>query len=120
MKEANICIFGDSIAWGAFDHTGGGWAERLKSRYMSQMGERWIEIFNLGICGKTSENLVERFEAEAVSRGCDIALVAIGINDSAFRNGDESANTVSETDFQTNLEIISRSANRLGIEIAFV
>ncbi|MFH1838094.1 MAG: hypothetical protein ABH808_01185 [Candidatus Kuenenbacteria bacterium] len=51
MKK--ILIFGDSIAWGAFDYSHGGLAERLRKKYFqtykSHKSETHISVYNLSI-----------------------------------------------------------------------
>ena len=60
--EKIINIFGDSIAWGAYDEMGG-WANRLK-QYFSEDKENYIEVYNLGVSGDNSEKLLKRFFVE--------------------------------------------------------
>ena len=40
-----ICVFGDSIAWGACDFEKGGWADRLKTYFLA--GDNDIDLYNL-------------------------------------------------------------------------
>jgi lysophospholipase L1-like esterase len=73
-----ICIFGDSIAWGASDCEKGGWADQIKNTLMSED----IDVYNLGISGDTTEDLLKRIDNEIEARNPDIIIIAIGINDS--------------------------------------
>jgi lysophospholipase L1-like esterase len=77
-----ICVFGDSITWGACDFEKGGWAERLKTYFMA--GDRDVDLYNLGISNDDTQGLLKRFDAEAVIRKPDIIIFAIGINDASF------------------------------------
>lgn len=47
-----ICIFGDSITWGASDFEKGGWANRLRN-YLEHK-DKGDKIYNLGIGGDTT------------------------------------------------------------------
>ncbi|MBU6500990.1 MAG: hypothetical protein KGJ89_02590 [Patescibacteria group bacterium] len=74
----NICIFGDSITWGASDTEKGGWVERLKTYF----GNKYEAIiYNLGIPGDTTIDLLKRVESECKSRKPDLIIFSIGIND---------------------------------------
>lgn len=74
-----ICIFGDSIAWGAFDHKKGGWANRLKKNLEEQ--DKNIKLLNLSVSGNTSQDVIVRFENEVKDKNADVIIFAIGIND---------------------------------------
>ncbi|MCK9378783.1 MAG: SGNH/GDSL hydrolase family protein [Candidatus Moranbacteria bacterium] len=53
----NTCIFGDSIIEGYYDdEEKNGWVNRLKSIFSDD------EIYNLGISGDSTENLLNRFD----------------------------------------------------------
>ncbi len=70
QKKIRILIFGDSISWGAWDKKGG-WAERLKrfcyEKYLEN-SQYFFSVYNLGISGDTTENILERFEFETKQR----------------------------------------------------
>lgn len=78
----NICIFGDSITWGAYDYEKSGWVEQLKSYCIKNYED--TDIYNLGISGDNTNKLLERFENEARIREPDLIIFAIGINDSQY------------------------------------
>lgn len=73
-----ICVFGDSIAWGAFDKEAGGWADRLKIALLP----KGAQVYNLAVCGNTTEGVLRRMPAECIARHPDIVILAVGINDS--------------------------------------
>ena len=60
-----ICIFGDSVTWGAYDPEQGGWATRLRNYFEAQ--ENNIDVYNLGISGDATADLLKRIEVEAKS-----------------------------------------------------
>ena len=87
-----IFIFGDSIAYGAWDPEGG-WVERLR---------RWLFgitrgdynlgtfLYNLSIVGDTTADLLKRFTPEIEARQPepeDLIVFAAGINDAQFVHG---------------------------------
>jgi lysophospholipase L1-like esterase len=79
-----IFIFGDSIAYGAWDPAGG-WVERLRQwLFVTTQGEYNLGTFlyNLSIVGDTTADLLKRFtpEIEARQPG-DMIFFAVGIND---------------------------------------
>jgi lysophospholipase L1-like esterase len=116
----SICVFGDSIAWGAYDPANGGWATLLRN-YVEREWERFNDksVYNLAICGETTTTLFPRFEAEFKVREPEIVLIAIGTNDSSNWNigGDP---VVKPQDFQANLLKITEIAKKYTSEIAFV
>jgi lysophospholipase L1-like esterase len=85
-----IFIFGDSIAYGAWDPEGG-WVERLRRwLFATTRGDYNLGTFlyNLSIVGETTADLRKRFtpECEAREHG-DIIVFATGINDAQLVNG---------------------------------
>ena len=87
-----IFIFGDSIAYGAWDPEGG-WVERLRQWvFGTTRGEynRGTFLYNLSIVGDTTAELLKRFPTELEARqpapGALIVFAA-GINDAQFVHG---------------------------------
>ncbi len=77
-----ICVFGDSITWGAWDFELGGWVNRLRLYYDNQSGIEG-EVYNLGVDGNYVGDVLKRFDVETRARSPDIIILAIGINDSS-------------------------------------
>jgi len=75
----NICIFGDSITYGAYDPINGGWVNLLRNYFEEKYDD--ITIYNLGICGEGSNDLLKRFKNEITPRKPDLIILAIGVND---------------------------------------
>src|SRR3989344_1553029 len=86
-----IGIWGDSIVYGSCDEEGLGWVGRLRKQ-LSPEGWKFA-IYNRGVCGEVSTDLLKRFPAEFISIKPEIVIFAFGINDSAYR-GEESNNLV--------------------------
>ncbi|MFZ3057685.1 MAG: GDSL-type esterase/lipase family protein [Minisyncoccales bacterium] len=105
-----ICIFGDSIVWGASDCEKGGWVDSLKNYLMNED----IDVYNLGISGNTTEDLLERFDAEAEARNPDIVIFAIGINDSLSLDKDGLIK------FQKNISSLTNKARKFTDKIIFI
>lgn len=79
--EKVICIFGASITWGAWDKELGGWANRLRI-YFDNQPDPQVRVYNLGISGDKTQDLIKRFDAEAKARKPDLIIFCIGTNDS--------------------------------------
>jgi lysophospholipase L1-like esterase len=82
MSEQVVFAFGDSITMGLRDDRGG-WPARLW-----EGGSRIV--YNLGVDGNTSEDVLARFHSEARSRGANrnsVVIFSLGINDSSRING---------------------------------
>lgn len=84
-----ILVFGDSITQGFHDTECGGWVSRLfaycNKIVLDSDFDTYISVFNFGVSGDRSSELVKRFEKELHSRGDTeptITILAIGINDS--------------------------------------
>lgn len=112
--DLNICVFWDSITWWWFDNERWGWAERIKTE-LFWYGENWIEVYNLWISWKDSNNLVERYANELKSRDANVAIIAIGINDSCY-TWDESNNLVPLDVFLGNLKKIQNISEELWLK----
>jgi lysophospholipase L1-like esterase len=103
----NICIFGDSIIWGSYDIDKGGWAERLKTWLMKED----IEVYNLGISGNTTSDILKRFDTECIERMPEMLIFAIGINDSK---------NIQIERFEINLKELIKKAKKFSEKIVFV
>lgn len=88
---AQILCFGDSITYGMWDSQGG-WVSRLRSTIDKKIADsgylEWHEVFNLGVSGNFTKDLIARLEPELKSRLLietkAVAIVGIGINDTKF------------------------------------
>jgi lysophospholipase L1-like esterase len=106
-----VLVFGDSITQGFWD-TEGGWVERLRKHFdsiaLQDLNRGPItEVFNLGISGDTTRNLLARIEAETQARKPSseplIVAIAIGTNDDLFESDKQ---WVPPEEFRGNLEKI--------------
>ena len=113
----NICIFGDSIAWGAYDPEHGGWANRLRNYFEAQNKD--INVYNLSISGDTTTDLLNRLEVEVKQREPNIVIFAIGIND-AQSVTDANSTRISIDEFKNNLKKLHRTAHKFADKIIFI
>ena len=123
-----ILCFGDSITMGAWDEEGG-WVARLNKYAIKKMMDNnlsyYHQVYNLGISGDTTTELLKRFEKELSARtqreeeSRHIILFAIGINDS-YTFVSQGIENVLLTDFQTNLERLAALAKKDTSDIVFV
>ncbi len=120
MKDICITIFGDSITYGMWDKSNGGWAQRLRAKLESD-NENYYTLYSLGIPGDTTTGVISRFENEMNARFSpyfkNIIIFAIGINDSIFGYGQ---NAVSFDTFKAHLETLLSKAQRYTNNIIFL
>jgi len=113
----NILIFGDSITWGAYDPEQGGWATRLRNYFEAKDND--TDVYNLGVSGDTTADLLNRIEIEVKSREPDLIIFAIGINDAQFIHSTNGLH-VSLDEFQQNLAKLLSVAKKFTDKVVFV
>lgn len=116
MKK-RICIFGDSVVWGACIPKREAWADLLRN-YLDEKFNYSVDLYNLGIDGNTSKDILQRFDVEAQARNPDVIICAVGANDSIFRKNNQF--DISESDFLQNLSDIFKKAKTYTEQILFV
>jgi lysophospholipase L1-like esterase len=117
-----ILCFGDSITFGIGEK--GGWVGRLKEYFEPRGGHNGV--YNLGICGDTTEGLLERFKIEANSRieyiwpnERYLITIAIGINDSRGMGSPDKI-IIKPNKFKQNIEKIHKQALKFTKDIVFI
>jgi len=121
----NICVFGDSIVWGAYDPENGGWATLLRNYfesadsppYFREAGD--VEVYNCGVSGDKTEDLLKRFEVEAQAREPNLIIFAIGINDSPILLS-SNQRRVSDENFKNNIFKLHTHSSKFTQQIIFV
>ena len=113
-----ICIFGDSTAWGAWDLEKGGWVNRLWFQVAKREGEQYVEIYNCSVSGGTTETILERFELEAKVRDADALIFQTGGNDASYEHTPDNY-LVPIQKFRENIEEIIRRAKKVTNNIIF-
>lgn len=119
-----ILCFGDSLTFDRGDGENGGWFAKLRKFYETK--SFYHGVYNLGICGDTSTDLLKRFDVEAdarvkFNRKSDeyLILIAIGLNDSrAIENTDYVK--VSKEEFKENINLLADKAIAKKTKVAFI
>jgi len=111
-----IGIWGDSLTFGSCDSEALGWVGRLRKTLPP--GD-YSQLYNFGICGETSEDLLKRFDIEAKAIEPDKIVFAVGINDSKFSN-ESTVNKVPPAEFEHNLNKLILLAKDYTEQITFV
>lgn len=117
MIMTTICIFGDSITWGAVDPEHGGWVARLRNYFETSNYD--IDVYNCGVSGDNTDDLLQRFKIEAIAREPNIIMFAIGINDSQYIKSKDN-NRINLDKFQNNLKELVNRAKKFTDKIIFV
>ena len=117
-----ITIFGDSIVFGRGNAKDGGWVGRLKKEF--EVKDYYNVVYNLGIPGDTSTNLLKRFDPECKPRikfhrkgDRHILIIGIGINDSRLINNLPETNPKK---FAENIQKLIQKAKKLTKEIVLI
>ena len=117
-----VLAFGDSITYGIGDSAGNGWAGILQ-REFSLRGQR---LYNLGIPGDTSADVLRRFGQESRARLCRAApedricvIFGVGAND-AKGIGRPDNQLVKLPAFRKNLARLAALAKAVARDVVFV
>lgn len=121
-----VLVFGASITQGLWD-TEGGWVNRLRRHYDTLQIPQPTKydqpsVFNLGISGDTTKEVLKRFKNEAEVRIWPgekfIIIFSIGTNNART---DESGKTESTTEeYRADLEALIQQAQEFSGKIMFV
>jgi len=120
-----VLFFGDSITQG-FWAKDGGWVELIRKHYDTKAIENLKQqneptIFNLGISGDTTRNLLARIENEVKVRIWEndpiIVVIAIGTNDDVFESDEQ---WVSPEEFRKNLQKIVDLVKPLARQVVLI
>lgn len=108
----NIVVIGDSIVHGGIDNEAGGWVNRL--RVVSAKKGLGDHVFNLGLGGNHSRQLLERAEHEIKARVNHIehVIYSTGTNDM-------NVNMTTE-EYAGNLERLGAVASGFGKSVTFM
>lgn len=111
-----IGIWGDSITFGSCDKEALGWAGRLRKSLLIDDDN---QLYNFGICGETSEDLLKRFDIEAKAIEPNKIIFAVGINDSKFPSESDISKVPPEI-FERNLNKLIEQAKKYSDQITLV
>lgn len=122
----NILIFGDSITQGFHDTKMGGWVNRLAIHLMDKEveGDQYgdYSVFNLGIFGDNSADLIKRLPTELATRmdkDGGLVIIAIGTNDSYF-SVETRESKISLDEFEKNLRSCVDLAKEKSAKVCLV
>lgn len=110
-----IGVWGDSITYGSCDTDGLGWVGRLRKTLSADD----YEVYNFGISGDTSVDILKRFSIEAEAIEPDMIVLAVGLNDSKFQNGSET-NLVALEQFKQNMRELVLQAQRFTARVHII
>lgn len=115
-----ILVFGASITKGHYDRELGGWPNRLDLYIMGKDVD--APVYNLGVSGDTTADLMERMKSEVKSRLLPdedlIILISAGINDSVIVDGNKERVKIEK--FIENLKVLWLIAKRHAKKVIFV
>lgn len=111
-----IGIWGDSITYGAGDSEALGWVGRLRKSLETKDD---IGVYNFGVCGDTTDNLLKRFSVEADAIKPNVIVLAIGINDSKYPVG-ETVNRIPLEKYKQNMRTLIKLAKGYSGKIYIV
>ena len=123
----HLMAFGHSVAQGYWD-VEGGWIQRLRKyldkRYIEHhedlYDDYFFEVYNEGISGEDTNELLQRLEGELEIRKRDkedIVILQIGVNDTQIKSGEP---RVTVDEFSSNLESIIDLAQKQVNNVIFL
>ncbi|MBW2999358.1 hypothetical protein KY339_01690 [Candidatus Woesearchaeota archaeon] len=119
-----ICVFGDSLIFGRGDNLNRGWVGRLRKYFEAK--DYYNAVYNLGIPGNNTNDLLNRFETECKARIKEnhpedkhVILIGIGLNDSKYI--DKPGNPeVKQEIFKKNIKQLIEIAKKYTPEVIFI
>lgn len=122
--ETDFFVFGASIVYGAKDWKNGGWVQLLKSDIEKKSNfKKWV--YNLGVPGHTSSDVLNRIEREIKSRIFDelqeiVVIVSVGINDTYYFHNNEKETATKPEKYKENIGKIIKIAKKYTKNVFFV
>jgi len=115
--DKTFCVFGDSVVQAAYVKVS--WVDLIKGYLEEKYKDDFINLFNLGIGGNTTDDVVARLKNESLARIPTSFIFGIGVNDSGFFK--EPLKPIVEKErFVNNLEKIIRISKKLTKDIIFI
>lgn len=103
-----IVAIGDSLIYGRHDAQGSGWIGRLRKSL--ETNEPASAVFNLGIGGNNSSDVLERFDQEVVAREPNCIIIGVGTNDARRSDGPEGGLEIPLDEYSNNIRLLLRKA----------
>lgn len=113
-----LIALGDSLVYGYGDPEGGGWVEQLRRRWMSVESPGHV-LYNLGVRGNRTVQVLERLEQEFRQRGelrnrvPDVIILSVGVNDSTQVQSPQGRNYTDFEQFQIQINTLLDQAQQL-------
>lgn len=111
-----IGFWGDSITYGSRDEEALGWVGRVRR---SLPVTEHNTVYNFGICGNNTFDLLRRFSVEAEGKEFDKIFFVVGTNDAKF-SVEKGVSLVSENDFELNLRKLIKQARNHTKEVVVI
>lgn len=118
MAFQNICIFGDSVTWGPYLPFRVAWANLLRN-HLEKNAVDQFRVYDLGVDMDTTKDVLKRIEVEAVARKPSIIVIAIGANDSLYRETENNPETPLE-EYVENVQKLITTARKYVERILIV
>ncbi|OGE37999.1 hypothetical protein A3B45_02515 [Candidatus Daviesbacteria bacterium RIFCSPLOWO2_01_FULL_39_12] len=125
--DKHILVFGTSTTYGAWDSEGG-WVQRLRKYFDNKIiasgYKEYVLVYNLGVSGDKSADILRRFEAETEARKGGhgeetMILCHLGINDCIY-NDSLSSLEVSSEQFKENYKQLISLAKQYSQKIIII
>jgi len=107
--DKSYCIFGDSVTQAAYVKEA--WVDLLRAYLEDKFPNDFVNVFNLGVGGNTTNDILKRFNEESLVRVPTSIIFAVGINDSSY---------IEKNLFKSNLEKLCDLAIKFSTDITFV
>jgi len=111
------CVFGDSVVHAAYIKES--WVELLEGYLQEKYREDFVDVFNLGINGNTTDDVLARLENESLVRNPTSFIFEVGVNDSGYFRV-PSKPIVEKERFISNLEKLIKLAKKFTGDITFI
>jgi lysophospholipase L1-like esterase len=122
QEEMRIAVFGDSIAWGAWDKDGGGWVDRLKRHMLEPQGYEFV--YNFGDTGSDTKRILRHVDTDSKIalakkyKENNMIIFSVGKNDAIYFTDTKKMN-IPLRQFETNLRKMINIARQYVDKIAF-
>lgn len=115
--DKTFCIFGDSVVQAAYAKRG--WVDMLREYLEKKYPNDFVNVFNLGVGGNTTDDMLKRFASEAAARIPTSIIFSVGVNDSGYYQTPDRP-VVEPAQFRANLEKLIGAAQKVSADIIFV
>ncbi|MFA6250409.1 MAG: SGNH/GDSL hydrolase family protein [Candidatus Shapirobacteria bacterium] len=100
--DRSYCFLGDSVTQAAYIKNG--WVNQIREYLELKYQDEFVNVYNLGIGGNTTEDLLDRID-ELKARNPTHIIIVIGVNDTRYLQGQE-LEADQERRFVDNMELI--------------